>query len=186
MNWMCYGDCEQLDYSQEKVQDRFSRPLPYHFSIFNLWGKSPQNNHVKMIIKSGIKDFEPLGPHHAGGEFEACNTKFEKIDRLIPFHDYTFQNCYVKHFITKSIGEYLVQKIRRQGALAPSDHYSTWIFFMFNRPTLKKLRVRSRILKNNNIVENEKPSFIWWIKILVKWYLVVPLLKHMRIYNEYK
>ena len=37
-----------------------------------------------------------------------------------------------------------------------------------------------------NIVENEKPSFIWWIKILVKWYLVVPLLKHTRIYNSYK
>lgn len=111
INWMCYGDCDQLDYENRNVIERFPNPIQpldfkWHLSV-------PENDHVKTIVRGGLKTVYWIHPHYCCTPYYyCCNNKGEIIEMESPFstHDFTF--IYLRHYRTKSIGEY-TKKIKR-------------------------------------------------------------------------
>lgn len=181
LNWMCYGDNNHLDKTESGVIERFVKPLPYKFAVYNLFGKNPLNNTVKTLVRAGA-DYLPETPHTGKGSFSVCNSTFAEINNDNPFQPFTFENCYIRHYISKSIGEYITQKLRRGVVDGPNTKYSTWMFFKFNRVTISKLIYRSKLLKKFGIQES-LPNIRWWLRHFVEWYVILPLFKNTKMFK---
>ena len=55
INWMCYSDNDLVRYEDKPVLERFTTPLPYDTKVaYNF----PENNHVKSIVRGGLRKFE--------------------------------------------------------------------------------------------------------------------------------
>ena len=182
LNWMCFGDNGNLDITDKGVLERFDTPLPYGYAVYNLFGKNPLNNTVKTIVRNGA-DYVPATPHTGTGTFRVCNSLFMEINRDNPFQSHTFENCYIRHYISKTIGEYISQKLRRGVVDGPNTKYSTWMFFKFNRVTISKLRYRAKLLKQYGIQETF-PNFKWWVRHFVEWYVILPLFSNTKMFRK--
>ena len=177
LNWMTYGDNGYVRDNGEGVLNRFIKPLPYSFSPFNLFGKKPYNCHVKQILRRGL-DVNYVMPHAS-----ECNKEMtlrvidadgNEITPLAIQPKYTFLTCYVRHFYTKSLEEFIATKIaRRIGVDSANTVYDLSSFFMYNRVTIQKFR-RYKAASKYYFFSEKK--LLWWIKQSIKMYLIVPLM----------
>ena len=177
LNWMTYGDNGYVRDNGEGVLNRFIKPLPYSFSPFNLFGKKPYNCHVKQILRRGL-DVHYVMPHasecNKGMTFRVIDADGNEITPLAIQPKYTFLTCYVRHFYTKSIEEFIKGKLsRRVGGDRDCVLYDLSMFFLYNRITMKKLKIYNEASLYYECVQK---SFMWWIKQTIKMYLIVPLM----------
>lgn len=147
VNWMTYGDNENLYYEDKPVLERFKNPVkPYNFRV-----KFPfaENCHVKSIIRGYIDDIEikwTRNSHTPTTELACCDSRGREIENSFsPFCDYDFSVAYLKHFTTKSVEEYC-KKIKRGFPDLTPNNQSEKIdmaerYFRYNKKTDEKLKL---------------------------------------------
>lgn len=137
LNWMCYGDDEVVGLDRFDVVTRFLHPLPFDKHIQYDF---PENNHVKSIIRGGIEigDLQITVHTPREGDF----TVFDADGNPCPndyFHPYTFHTAYIRHYVTKTIDEWLTKisrgrvSLNNVGELYPIDK-----FFIYNAHSNEK------------------------------------------------
>ena len=149
LNWLCFGDCDELEYRSEPVLRRFPTPIyPLDF-VASLANGLPENSHVKCIIRSGLdidwekNHFPSANPHLPACLTGICNASGVDVENS-PWQKTDYQVAYICHYITMSVGEYL-RKIKRGAADTGSmSRYRITRFFRYNKITLSKLRLIKR------------------------------------------
>lgn len=189
LNWRTYGDCGLAYDDGRPCLDRFGKPLPDWFSPYNMIGKSPYNCHVKQILRKGLP-LDKIMPHASmpreGSEIrvvdgDGCPILAEPIQ---PY--YTFKTCYVRHFYTRTIEEYISTKIKRgMGVVNKNWKYDLSAFFMYNRVTPTKYKIYKEALKL--YPEQSEKTIAWWIKQIIKMWIITPFLEFFYgIYSIFK
>lgn len=142
INWRDYGDNDLVEYDDRPVQERFKEPLPdeFHYQYrFN------ENDHIKSIIRSGIKDFIWEFQTHTPSmkNIKYCDASGIECSDA-PFKPYDFSKCYIKHYFTKTIDEWMNHKYYRQYADRPHARLDKNIlihnFFLLNKVTDEKAK----------------------------------------------
>ena len=145
INWMCYGDNEQLYYEDKPVQERFKNPVkPFNFRV-----KYPfaENCHIKSVIRGYIDDIEIKwlrNSHTPDTELACCDSRGRYIQNSFsPFCDYDFSVAYLKHYTTKSVEEYCEKIKRGFPDMTPNNfdeqHDMAERYFRYNKKTDEKL-----------------------------------------------
>lgn len=182
LNWRTYGDCGLVHDDGRRCLERFVKALPDSFSPYNMFGKLPYNCHVKQIIKKDLP-IDSIMPHASnarnGFKIRAVNGDGTPITIEPIQSTYTFNTCYVRHFYTRTIEEYIATKIKRgMGVVNKNWTYDLSAFFLFNKITLKKYKIYKAALSQYPS-QTEKPK-TWWIKQIIKMWVITPCLN---IYN---
>lgn len=155
MNWLIYGDNDIVnrDVSSSVVKD-FSKPL-----IDN-----KHNTTTKSIIKGGLDNIDFISVHYAirniNGVKSNLNTYFGDMinitndlpieEKSLNIHrkDYTYIK--LNHYITKSICEFISQKMRRPDAAWNYERNIDKDFFQYNKKTQEKIDVYNQ---SQNIIK---------------------------------
>lgn len=154
VNWMCFGDNNIVECNTYNVLSRFNGPLDYNLKIDYDF---PENFHVKSIVKGGLEKITfdnvhtPLDPN-----LKVCNGDGMGITENTPFIPYTFRTIYIRHYVTKTISEW-IQKIKR----GRSDGYylnPVNKFFLYNEKNKEKEFIINQYLKSFKSLESE-PNF---------------------------
>lgn len=173
LNWMGYGDNGHCYYEAKSVQERFLDPFPRTFSTCNLWGKQPWNGHVKTIIRKGLK-MQMNSPHIGHGDYKCCNAEGVPVQNLAYQPSVSHNTAYIRHYITKTIEEFIWTKGRRPAADGSFERYSISSFFWYNKPTFKKIKIWHKYCQENHIEDSR--SIFWWIKCWIKMYFITPFI----------
>lgn len=150
INWMCYGDCGALDYEEGNIQERFPEPIkPLDFCCYYDF---PENNHVKTIIRGNLPNVNFVSPHFMIVPYcRCCNAKGENIRMDSAFTPFDFSTLYIRHYQTKTIGEWVKIKMRRGYADQPYEDAIRKLqlgsFFAKNAKTNEKVEFAERLIK---------------------------------------
>lgn len=154
VNWMVYGDNDQLDNDGRSIIDRLRCPvLPYDFKPVG--SLMPENNHIKSIIRGGLSVVrwnQALNPHTPQSEYYlCCNPEGKEVDVNSPFADYNYNVAFLRHYSTKTIGEWVKNKMKRG---IPDRSMEKWddvlnidFFFRFNQRTNEKITYAQKLLQ---------------------------------------
>lgn len=139
VNWMVYGDNDQVyaDYSKP-LQERFPEPLPFDIKVqYNF----SENLHIKSFIKGGLTYVYFGGnPHCADTPLKCCNASGVRLNNC-PFQPIDYSTAYLKHYVTKSLQEWVENKCKRGTA---DRDYNSFVYsyrsryFMYNQMTPEK------------------------------------------------
>ena len=152
INWKIYGDNDLLDNDGRNVIERFVEPLPYNTRMYS--SNLPENNHIKSIVRGGLSYVRwNEGPHTPSCiGYHCCNPLGEPVETNSPFQNYDFSVAYIRHYSTKTIGEWVRNKMKRG---IPDRSVESWkeilnldFFFMYNRRTDEKQLYAEHILKD--------------------------------------
>lgn len=141
VNWMCYGDNDMLDNDGRKVTDRFINPiLPYDF-VYE-YPDIPENNHVKTIVRCGLKNVM-FSSHLCWNDYvKSCDVYGCETNIHSPFKPYIHDVAYLRHYQTKTIGEWVRIKQKRgypdQTDEAAQKRLGLDFFFRINSDTIQK------------------------------------------------
>lgn len=141
INWMCYSDGDMLDTDGDyRVVSRFTQP---YLSSADTFAKSFIRTRVelgdKKIFGHGIYD-KTLDARNAYND--PCENTNPHTTRIV------HQVCWLNHYPTKTIGEYIRQKYDRGGANGNPGRYNRWetYFFRFNRKTQDKIDYANKMI----------------------------------------
>ena len=142
LNWMNYGDNGLVKYDNRPVQERFTKPADYDIKMTYSF---PENNHTKSIIRGGINDFKwRENTHTPGMRLKSCDCNGVQCEDSA-FKPYNYDRCYIKHYYTKTIDEWLGHKYTRQYADRPHQKLNidelVKRFFIFNEKTDEKIKI---------------------------------------------
>lgn len=108
-NWMNYGDCGMLTDDGRPLQERFTEPLPPDHCVQH--EGVPDNDHVKCMLRGGLEDVcfyeTPHLPSHP--RLVCCNSLGNQCNQK-PFQPYDHSVAFLKHYITKTCGEWFTNK----------------------------------------------------------------------------
>lgn len=110
INWLCYGDNEQVYYEDKPIQERFSKPAIYNPILgikFNY--HVHMNYYQKSIVKTSSKAIFLNSVHYPDNAL-LCNSDGSpslSINSNTPIY-----NAILKHYITKSTEEYCMKVFR--------------------------------------------------------------------------
>lgn len=167
LNWLCYGDDEQLESDGRGVVERITHPIqPIDFKAQYI--TIPENAHIKSIIRKGLKiDWNVpcsptvfVSPHTPAGLANVCNELGSPVSNK-PWAQISHNVCYVAHYITKTITEYGM-KVQRRSADGDSCYHSYSRYFRYNRMTIKKLNRLKAISKQTDLISIIADVIKWW------------------------
>lgn len=141
INWLCFGDSNQVyaDYSKP-LNERFTEPCPIDIKVDYDFS---ENRHIKSIVFGGRKNVVFSNPHIPDYQkfFLCCNADGKKCDAS-PFQPINYKNAYLKHFVTKSLQEWVEIKLQRgtgdRDYNAFRSHVRLDCFFKYNSMTKEK------------------------------------------------
>lgn len=113
-NWKCYGDNNLVQYDDRPVYERFTEPMPFYTAhvrqlpILNIW--------VKSMYRSGLgitmtEHMPSDNPNNIEG-VTVTNEPFKYFIKDFEIKEY-YKVAYIKHFITKTVGEWVENKLYR-------------------------------------------------------------------------
>ncbi len=140
LNWMCFGDNDMLDSDGRTCQERFKTPLPYETRRFKDF---PENNHIKSIVRGGLKHVNWRYITHTPWCFyRCCDATGKQCEVRSPYNPYNFDVAYFRHYYTKTIGEWIkVKQARGYGDMPDKEAVKKLgidVFFMLNERTKEK------------------------------------------------
>lgn len=143
LNWMCYGDSGIVELEDNySVLERFTIPIDYDNKVQYDF---PENNHVKSIIRGGmdIKD-RTIGVHTPKDyDYYVVDARGERCENDY-FKPYEYSVAYVRHFVTKTIFEWLIKLSRGRGDTSSRAlQYPIDRFFVYNERTAEKEKIIS-------------------------------------------
>ena len=146
INWKCYCDGDILDADGDyRVVERFTQPYLTNSDTF---AKSFINTRIQLgdrkIYGHGVYD-KSLDARNALND--PCECYNPHTTRIV------HQVCWLNHYPTKTIGEYIRQKYRRGGANGNPGRYSNWeqYFFRTNRKTQHKIDYANKLINELNV-----------------------------------
>lgn len=136
INWMLYNDNGKVYKEQGGVLQRFTNPLLSH----------PANIHIKSIVRTN-KNIIIRNSHYVDGKVKIADEKLQLMDKNGPFRTPTYERLYIRHYVTKTLEEYILCKIGRG---APdfernSWRYNLYSFYHYNERTVEKRRLERRL-----------------------------------------
>ncbi len=152
INWKVYGDNDLLDKDGRNVIERFVEPLPNNTKMY--YTDLPENNHIKSIVRGGLTYVRWNDTPHTPIciDYHCCNPLGEPVNTNSPFQNYDFSVAFIRHYSTKTIGEWVRNKMKRG---IPDRSVESWketlnleLFFKYNRRTDEKQLYAERILKD--------------------------------------
>lgn len=155
LNWMCFGDSGVVELDENySVLDRFKEPLELDKKVQYDF---PENNHVKSIYRGNLNidiDNMEIGPHTIdSNDYYVVDAKGKRINNTC-FIDYDFSVAYVRHYVTKTIYEWLLKISRGLATLnAVSELYTIERFFLYNEKTKEKEAVIAHYLFYKEAIE---------------------------------
>ena len=150
VNWMCFGDNNLAYQDDRKVVDRFLNSLPLDSDI---------NKHIKSIVKTRANLFFSANPHHVQGDVIPCDEYQNPAPKNTPFKDASFDVLYIRHYCTKTIEEYIKNKMFRGAADQIDSPYAALdYFYKLNERTSEKDAVTDRLLHFHKHLRNDSVS----------------------------
>ena len=140
INWFCFGDANQVvaDFSKP-LKERFTIPCPVDIKVQYDF---PENLHIKSIVKGGLPHvIFYSNPHIPTNPLRCCNASGLQANSS-PFQPIDFSTAYLKHYVTKSLQEWMENKMKRG---VPDRTWETFIktypnrYFKYNQVTDEKL-----------------------------------------------
>ena len=130
LNWVVYGDNDQLEYEDKPVLERFLKPAPLD-CVYNDTIKIPENCHTKYFYCHKYKQ-TMLDIHTAHVENGiVINTKGQRVADS-PFQDLCLDRGFVRHYLTKSTEEWCERRLNTKDAcgnvVADFDTLKRWYF----------------------------------------------------------
>lgn len=139
INWMCMTDNNLINYEDKPLMERFTEPCDKDVRVQYAF---PENMHIKSIIKGGLSNLAFWGnPHIPSNYLLCCNADGVRCDQT-PFQPITWNTAYLKHFVTKSLEEWVCNKcVRGTGDRDMKCFLETYQFryFKYNQRTKEKL-----------------------------------------------
>lgn len=137
-----FSDGDMLDADGDyRVVERFTEP---YYTTLDSFAKSFINTRVELnerkVYGHGIYD-KNLDARNALGD--KCENNNQHIQRIV------HQKCWLNHYPTKTIGEYIRQKWLRGGPNGNPLRYRNWekYFFRTNRWSQEKIDYANKIIK---------------------------------------
>ena len=140
INWKTYGDCGLITNDGRPVQQRFTEPLRGEDGRTESWG---ENIHVKSLIRGGLTDVRYVDPHCPEGGRRYV-TAAGVASNVGPFEKRVDHSvAYIKHFTTKTIEEFMLNKVQRGQCDSDANTYNLQknavsLFFARNERTPEK------------------------------------------------
>lgn len=109
-NWMTMTDSGLIyaDYSKG-VKERFTEANPNAMSQYSF----VDDHHIKSLVRSGLNDVRFIGnPHIPSTPLKIYNALGKRCDQS-PFQCVIHNTAYIKHYTTKSLQEYIENKLMR-------------------------------------------------------------------------
>ena len=165
VNWMTFGDNDNLYYEDKPVQERFKYPVkPFNFRVKFPFG---ENCHIKSIIRGYIDDIKILwqkNSHTPTTILACCDSRGrEKENSASPFCDYDFSVAYLKHYTTKSVEEYCEKIMRGFPDFTPNNfaeqHDMAERYFRYCKKTDEKLALikeKTGIIVSKDSINNKQ------------------------------
>lgn len=150
-NWMVYGDNDMLDNDGRDIIERFKCPiLPYDFTAND--PNFPENKHVKSIVRGGLHNIKWKWTSHSpvNRYYHCCNSRGLPVNLSSFFQDIDFSVSYLRHYRTRTIGEWVRCKTRRGSAMSMGElgkrKTSIDVFFRFNARTEEKVKYAEALM----------------------------------------
>ena len=141
LNWIIYGDNEELIYSNKSLKNRFKYKSELR-----------QYTQVKSFINCKTdKKMLQIDAHLA--LFENAIYRDSEFNIITPAYkkQIILGNCYIKHYLTKSCEEWILRKYHNTSATG-KDYFNKAIdkrikeFFTFNTDTIEKRKIIHRTM----------------------------------------
>lgn len=151
INWMVYGDNELLDNDGRNVIERFISPIPYDTK--GRYGTHLENSHVKSIIRGGLSNIVWSSTPHTpiSKYYHCCTPEGKQVDLNSPFMQIDYDMLFLRHYSTKTIGEWVRNKMQRGIPDRPKDSWESLLnldcFFYYNTPTKEKREYAEKMMK---------------------------------------
>lgn len=112
VNWMNMTDSGLVHDDHRPLMQRFTVPMPLDRT--GIAGDFPENNHVKCIVRGGLPAVKFLRNPHVPTTptLRCCNANGQPVAQK-PCIPYTHDVAYLKHFTTKTIEEWLSNKMQK-------------------------------------------------------------------------
>jgi hypothetical protein len=149
INWKSYTDNNLIYDDGRPCLERFTELLDPDRCVRNKFKR--ENEIVKQILRSNVKDLI-IGTHITEGAdiFDrTCNNSGEPIpqeNKYMLYQNINYDLAYLRHYVTKTIEEYINLKVRRGGGDITKDEFNTYygnngltVFFRYNKVTPEKL-----------------------------------------------
>lgn len=131
VNWMCMTDSGLIYDDGRPMMERFTEAMPCDRAVQYPF---PENNHVKSFVRGGLGKVQFTNPHVP---------VTPRNPRPSPFRPYDFSKAYLKHFTTKTIEEWMTNKMQKgvgDRSKAAFDRRYKDRFFRYNEETPEKRR----------------------------------------------
>ena len=151
VNWICYGDNGHLYYENKPIQERFTKR-----SSNEAWFNKniPLHYYVKSIVKTNIHgiSFKESVHYPNSNSVRACNSN-KKPCLLANYQNPAVSKAYLKHYITKSLEEW-VNKIKRgyPDHIVDDVKYNQYLerYFIINSDTEEKRNLLTGLNRQSN------------------------------------
>lgn len=110
ISWKCMTDNNLIEYENKPLMERFTEPCPKDIRVQYSFS---DNRHVKCILRGGLPCVQFYSnPHVPSNPLLCCNSEGVRCDQS-PFQPIAWETAYFKHFVTKSLQEYIENKLKR-------------------------------------------------------------------------
>lgn len=154
VNWMIFGDCGLARKGEGGVLSRFRVPLDL---------SDHDNFHVKTIARTGRHLRFNASPHYIeGGSGLIVDDCLRPVIRRGPFKSPSYDRLYIRHYGTKTVEEFIRDKIPRGNAHSSkgSWRYNLTLFYEHNRRTREKREVEKEMLPMRMVRTMDFVSFL--------------------------
>lgn len=154
LNWMMFGDCGIARKGEGGVISRFRVPLELSNS---------DNLHVKTIARTGRSLKFEKNPHvMEGGSGLVVDDCFREVPESGPFKTPSYSRLYIRHYGTKTVEEFIRNKISRGNAHSSrgSWKYNLTLFYVHNLRTPEKREVEKEMLPMRMVHTMDFVSFL--------------------------
>lgn len=150
VNWQVYDDNGQYYYKNEPVVERFPNPADRKIPF---WNGDDENTHIKSFIRG--KGQYIGNPHNCVTTGKTYSADFKELNPFSPWNsDYSFDNAKIKHYVTKSLEEFIMRKM---GAICADNEnnkpYNLEYYWRVNKKTDEALKALAD-LKEKYKLEN--------------------------------
>lgn len=146
LQWLCYGDNDQIYYENKPVIERFTKHITKNAKHYCI----PANMYIKSIIRTKK---EPIfqSAHTAIIKNSICKLGDGSVhDCKYIFNDkYNYDDAYIRHYLTKSLEEYLIRRNYKNNEEEIIDKVKQ--YFLFNEKTKEKI----------DYIESKFPNISW-------------------------
>ncbi len=153
VNFMNYGDSDNVYYENKPLKERFKKPvlpLDYHRDL-----PLAENSHVKSIVRGGLDNVKwESTPHTVSDYLSCCDASGKPLVAIFPLVEPNWTYAHFKHYMSKTIEEWLENKVLRGYPDGNKDHFKhndpIKDFFKMNKVTEEKLKFIEKWKKNND------------------------------------